>query len=485
MKKALLLVCLIISFSNLASTKWEECNSGILSPDFNNIIVADDYIYACSDSGQIYISSDNGDNWQPKKVVDTTSQVRCIAVSGRYVFACGDQNLGIYLSTDNGDTWVPKINGLTDRHVFAVTFLGERIFAATAYAGVFVSTDYGETWTQKISGLYGLWSYNFTSIGNNLFVVTTGGISLSTDFGETWARKNNGLISSGITEITSSGSVLYAATLDSGVYCSTDLGENWILKSNGLTSKSVWCLSSFGNNVFAGTGRFYTPGNGVYLSKNNADNWKEFNDGIPRDDIGSQLVTISAMAFNNKYIFVGTDGKGIYRAKLTDFDLNSHKIEWLNQISGMGDEVHHAQCTDAKGNIYVTGISKSSDIDFGSCRTVSADQYKTSMFVAKYDTNGVYKWVRTFLITNQYYVFACHTDSLNNVYITFTLTNSPDSDTLNFGDGVIATVETRSDFSFIVKYNPDGRCLWARKLKGAGWVTTDFCFDDENNFYIQ
>jgi photosystem II stability/assembly factor-like uncharacterized protein len=63
---------------------------------------------------------------------------------------------GIHLSTDAGQNWEPKNNGLTDPIIFSIFISSnDYIFAGSYQHGLFRSTDSGENWSQIQNGIPG------------------------------------------------------------------------------------------------------------------------------------------------------------------------------------------------------------------------------------------------------------------------------------------------------------------------------------------
>ena len=71
--------------------------------------------------------------------------VYCFTVSGTNIFA-GTDGGGVYRSTNNGSSWTSINYGLTNLTVFALASSGTNIFAGTLYGGVFCSTNNGANW---------------------------------------------------------------------------------------------------------------------------------------------------------------------------------------------------------------------------------------------------------------------------------------------------------------------------------------------------
>jgi hypothetical protein len=95
------------------------------------------------------------------------------AVSGTNLFA-GTDSGGVFLSTNNGTSWTVVNNGLTNTDVYALAVSGTNLFAGTG-GGVFLSTNNGTSWTEVNNGLTNTHVYTLAVSGTNLFAGTLGG----------------------------------------------------------------------------------------------------------------------------------------------------------------------------------------------------------------------------------------------------------------------------------------------------------------------
>ncbi|MBK6760511.1 MAG: hypothetical protein IPG73_07370 [Ignavibacteria bacterium] len=82
----------------------------------------------------------------------TNSYVQSLAVSSTSLFA-GTDGGGVFLSTNNGRSWNPVNTGLPKSGVSSFAVSGTNLFAGTWGGGVFLSTNNGISWTQAITGL--------------------------------------------------------------------------------------------------------------------------------------------------------------------------------------------------------------------------------------------------------------------------------------------------------------------------------------------
>jgi len=65
---------------------------------------------------------------------------------------------------------------------------------------------------------------------------------------------------------------------------------------------------------------------------------------------------------------------------------------WANAAGGVGSKQGNSTCTDASGNVYVTGTFQSTSVTFGAFTLTSASG--GDMFIVKYDALGNVLWAK-------------------------------------------------------------------------------------------
>ncbi|MEI6523780.1 MAG: SBBP repeat-containing protein [Bacteroidota bacterium] len=157
---------------------------------------------------------------------------------------------------------------------------------------------------------------------------------------------------------------------------------------------------------------------------------------------------------------------------------------WAKSAGGTASESGNGTCTDASGNIYVTGSFTSPTITFGTITLTNSTQFGLSdIYIVKYSTDGTVLWAKSEGGSNNDNAKSICTDTNGNFYIAGNFS----SDTLTFG--TISLVNSFISFNspnvFIVKYDPNGNVLWA---KSAGGTEVDQCnsitADVSGNVYI-
>ena len=144
-------------------------------------------------------------------------------------------------------------------------------------------------------------------------------------------------------------------------------------------------------------------------------------------------------------------------------------VIWARRLAGgKHDEIARRVGTDAAGNAYVLGEFHSATADFGELTLTNSNPdpntYTGDLFLAKYDRHGRLVWIRQ--SRGQY------DESAQGLAVmpdgSAVVTGYFDSPTVDFG-GVSVTNSGEVAFVdvFIVKYDPDGKALWARQAGGS------------------
>ena len=153
---------------------------------------------------------------------------------------------------------------------------------------------------------------------------------------------------------------------------------------------------------------------------------------------------------------------------------------WAKSAGGVSNEYSNAVCTDASGNVYITGTFQSSTITFGSSTLHNEATGTLDIFVVKYDPSGNVLWAKSAGGTSMDYAYGICADIGGNVYITGYF-NSP---SITFGTITLTNSGTYSDI-LVVKYNNSGNVVWAKSAAGNDAdCSYGICTDANSNVYI-
>ncbi|HOZ52419.1 MAG TPA: T9SS type A sorting domain-containing protein [Chitinophagaceae bacterium] len=169
----------------------------------------------------------------------------------------------------------------------------------------------------------------------------------------------------------------------------------------------------------------------------------------PASSSSYNLTSTGASAFIVKYSYSGV-------------------FQWAKAIQGNAYVSINDVATDANNNIYVTGTHASStDFDPGpGVATRVSLGGSSNMFVAKYDSNGNFKWANTCGSSgNTDAGYAIHVDALNNVMVAGHFTATAYFDPALSAGGQIQAISGLD--AFIAKYDQLGNFQWVK-----GWAAS-------------
>lgn len=167
---------------------------------------------------------------------------------------------------------------------------------------------------------------------------------------------------------------------------------------------------------------------------------------------------------------------GNYDCFLVKHD-NAGNFIWAKSIGDAYDEVGTGICTDATGNILVTGYFTSSTLAVGS--STFSNLGGTDVFIAKFSPSGIILWSKQFggNMNEEGKGITC--DQNNNVL----LTGMFESGVIAFGTGTLSSAG--SSDAYVAKYDNNGNELWAKNVGGSGSeISYAVSATTLNNIYI-
>jgi len=228
MKKLIILIMFLFSFLN-ANANWE-----LIYEDLITFSIYDNTIYVGTENG-LFISSDNGDNWELDSYFD-----------------------GIWITLIKFYEDVLYINGY------------KKLETSEYQEYFYISSDFGNTWLAKKTNLY---ITDFIVVKGEIFVPSSEVIK-STDMGDTWEAVGPKRVST----LAYHNGIIYAGTdadpiTSNQMYISTDMGLTWEYKNEGLRGNQIGEFShtflfSKGDSIFLGGGYFT-----LLATTNNDDGW--------------------------------------------------------------------------------------------------------------------------------------------------------------------------------------------------------------------
>ena len=186
----------------------------------------------------------------------------------------------------------------------------------------------------------------------------------------------------------------------------------------------------------------------------------ETSDGVCTDAIGNVFMT---GYFKSPTITFGTTtltNAGSNDIFIVKYDATGNVL-WAKSVGGAYDERGQSVSTDASGNVFMTGYFISPTISFGTTTLTNtyASNLYSDFFIVKYDTSGNVLWAKSAEGAYDDSGQSVSTDASGNVFITG-IYYSP---TITFGTTTLTKANPTSNYSdiFIVKYDASGNMLWA------------------------
>lgn len=129
---------------------------------------------------------------------------------------------------------------------------------------------------------------------------------------------------------------------------------------------------------------------------------------------------------------------------------------WGNVIVGSGNDHCNAIAVDSEQNVYITGFFLGHNISIDGSTYQSSNNYSPSIYLAKYNANGLNVWSDVF---EEYYEdrpASLAIDNNDNAY----LAGSFESDSLNFGNHLLYnTSNANTGDAFVLKISADNQAM--------------------------
>jgi hypothetical protein len=133
---------------------------------------------------------------------------------------------------------------------------------------------------------------------------------------------------------------------------------------------------------------------------------------------------------------------------------------WAQSTGSVSNDYGNAVCTDADGNVYMTGTFQGASITFGPFTLYNTSEGFLDFFVVKFDVQGNVIWAISDGGAADDFAYGICVDPSDNVFITGYF-NSP---SLVIGTSVLANVQTAVNAPevFVAKYGSNGQAIWGR-----------------------
>lgn len=163
--------------------------------------------------------------------------------------------------------------------------------------------------------------------------------------------------------------------------------------------------------------------------------------------------------------------------------------QWATYYGGSAIDEVYSICTDHHDNIYLVGVTVSSDFPVqqlaGAYWQEDYTEYAGDIFIIKFNNLGERQWATFYGGNDNDVAISVCTDSLENVYITG-YTNSIDFPIQQLNGAYWqANIQGLGFDVFILKFNNQGVRKWATFYGGSdSEYPASICCDQQNNIYI-
>jgi len=257
---------------------WQKVSKGLpVAAVVNDFAYHKGAYFAATAAHGIFISKDQLHSWQPA-IKGLPADVKVDAIEGiDNLLVAGSNQHGIFISADHGASWHAANNGLTNLTVRCLYMFEEAIMAGTN-DGVFISGNKGKSWQRVLSGMQ---VNGLTSLHGNLYAGTQKGVLLSADKGASWQNiySNNTL-----HNISNNGEYVYAMCYGAVVVKTKDEGKHWEKADAGFPNLYTFQIQKTGTRLLA------CQWDGIYKSENCGSRWEKSSKGLPANMAFTELL---------------------------------------------------------------------------------------------------------------------------------------------------------------------------------------------------
>ena len=238
--------------------------------------------------------------------------------------------------------------------------------------------------------------------------------------------------------------------------------------------KNIYLSGYFGGTIQFGTNTLNSDGTfDAFIVKMDASGvvlWtKHLKSTLGNEEIRDMKIDSNLNVYvTGKYSNTVDFGNGISKTSsgITDIFIAKYNIngilQWVKSDGGAQDDIGKGLVLDVNNNVYVIGDYKDT-ATFGSNVTTRTSMGGSDVFLIKYNSNGIFQWVKSDGGSSSDYSNAITIDINNNIYYTGTFTS-----TANFGTNTFTSAGGSQDI-FVIAYSSMSSFLWSISLGGAGY----------------
>lgn len=291
----------------------------------------------------------------------------------------------------------------------------------------------------------------------------------------TWATfyGGNGIDIPHSLDTDNSGNVFVTGSTSSTNFPVQNAGTFFQGTNAGLADAFVLKFGNHGNRLWA----TYYGGNGDDVG------WS-----ITTDNNGNVFVTGWTSSTNFPVQNVGTFFQGANAGNsdifILKFDNLGNRL-WATYYGGDGGDLAYSVASDNSGNIFLTGLTQSTNFPVQDAGTFFQGVANSSeVFVLKFDNNGSRLWATHYGGSFAEWGYSITTDNSGNIFVTGH-TNSTNFPVQNAGTFFQGTFSGGDSDVFILKFDNNGNRLWATYYGGsANDMGYSIAADNSGNIFI-
>ncbi len=347
--------------------------------------IEENTIWATTASGGLYVSHDEGLNWQATGT-EALPPLNCASVCIDYTdnnilyLGTGDPNYyyssyGVYKSTDGGATWNAANSGMG--YLMAVELLMDpadhNVLLAATNGGIYKTSNGGESWELKGE------SHSYTDMiykpdnSGVVYAVSYDNYLRSDDWGETWTNLTSELepavgegdgIRIGVS--ADNPDVVYIASISGNctVFKSTNGGLSFETVKTGGDNLAGYSADEYGQGNYnfditvdpENVNKVYVVAHVVWRSDDGGITWNQYTDWWA--DCHTDMHHIVHNPHDNNMLLNANDG-GIF----VSYDEGDIWTEYANGLSAT--EIYHAAQSNLERNLVSIGTQDNGELYYG------------------------------------------------------------------------------------------------------------------------
>lgn len=246
-------------------------------------------------------------------------------------------------------------------------------------------------------------------------------------------------------------------------------------ESDTITFDSIQLINKGSKDIFLA--KYNSKGNVIWAKSAGGDSG-DIGSSVASDGFGNVFVTghfdSDSISFGQATLFhSNTSDRDMYIVK---YDSDG-TVLWAKNGTSTVTSTGHGLCTDAIGNVYVTGEVNGGSItfDFGTITT-------SNLFIVKFDPDGNAIWGKGSSSANSYVASgnSIEVDATGNIYVTGEFI-----DTVSFDTHTLTAFPFLSIFT--LKLDSSGNVIWAKGSEGGnffGGAYSTLALDRNDNLYV-